>query len=467
MTMVMSPFALASNNNRRKKVLVLGAGMAGLSAAYELKHAGHEVSILEARNRVGGRVHTLREPFADGLYAEVGAMRIPIVHTFTRGYVDHFGLKLNPFTIGNPNTYLYVRGTRIRRSEYAANPGLLSFELAQSEMGRTAGQLWDNAIRDLVALVEREGDDGWQQLEEKYDEYSLEEYLQEKGFSESACEAYGLIENCEALMNTSFIEWLQEDVRGFYRNLSEIDGGMDRLPWAFYPELKNDIRFGAEVVAFDQTADKVIVHFQTATGKFSAEAEFVICTIPFPVLRHIEFLKPLSHAKQKAIRELHYDASAKILFQCRRRFWEDDDGITGGGTETDLPVRAMYYPDHGRETGRGVMLASYTWGQDAERWGSLPPEKRIQQALEDVSAIHPQIVDAFEVGASHFWHSDQYAGGAFALFEPGQLKRLHAHIREPEGRIYFAGEHASREHAWINGAIESGLHAASAIHQLA
>jgi monoamine oxidase len=127
----------------------------------------------------------------------------------------------------------------------------------------------------------------------------------------------------------------------------------------------------------------------------------------------------------------------------------------------------MYYPDHGRETGRGVILASYTWGQDAERWGSLPPEKRIQQALEDISVIHPQIVDTFEVGASHFWHSDQFAGGAFALFEPGQLKRLHGHIRKPEGRIYFAGEHASREHAWINGAIESGLHAANAIHELA
>src|SRR5258706_95428 len=84
---------------------------------------------------------------------------------------------------------------------------------------------------------------------------------------------------------------------------------------------------------------------KATTGKFSEEAASAICPIPFPVLRHIEFLKPLSHPKQRAIRELHYDASAKILFQCRRRFWEDDDGISGGGTETDLPVRAMFYPD--------------------------------------------------------------------------------------------------------------------------
>ncbi|HTZ00628.1 MAG TPA: FAD-dependent oxidoreductase, partial [Rhodocyclaceae bacterium] len=167
-----------------------------------------------------------------------------------------------------------------------------------------------------------------------------------------------------------------------------------------------------------------------------------------------------------AIRELHYDASAKILFQCRRRFWEQDDGIFGGGTITDLPVRNVYYPDHGRETGRGVMLASYTWSEDAQRWGSLSPADRIDQALEDVAQIHPQILQEFEVGASHMWHHDEFAGGAFALFDPGQQTLLYREITAPEGRIYFAGEHTSLHHAWIQGAIESGLRTASAIHAL-
>ncbi|MGH2523539.1 MAG: flavin monoamine oxidase family protein, partial [Anaerolineales bacterium] len=142
----------------------------------------------------------------------------------------------------------------------------------------------------------------------------------------------------------------------------------------------------------------------------------------------------------------------------------EDEGIFGGGTITDLPIRVAFYPDHGRETGRGVLLASYTWSEDAQRWGSLSPHDRIAQALENLAQIHPQILEAFEVGASKMWHDDEFAGGAFALFDPGQQTLLYEQIIAPEGRIHFAGEHASLCHAWIQGAIESGLQAAHAIH---
>ena len=221
------------------------------------------------------------------------------------------------------------------------------------------------------------------------------------------------------------------------------------------------------MVAIEQHDAGVTVHCRNASGRFSETADYVVLTTPFPVLRHVDVLTPFSRLKQRAIRQLHYDASAKVFLQFRRRFWEEDDGIVGGGTVTDLAVRNVYYPDHGRPTGRGVVLASYTWGEDAQRWGSLSPEDRVVQALEDVARIHPQAPDEFEAGASKMWHDDEFAGGAFALFDPGQQTLLFEAICAPEGRIHFAGEHASLSHAWIQGAIESGVRAAAEIHERA
>jgi monoamine oxidase len=192
--------------------------------------------------------------------------------------------------------------------------------------------------------------------------------------------------------------------------------------------------------------------------------DYAIITVPFPVLRHVEIVHPFSPGKRRAIRQLRYDASAKIFLQFRRRFWEEDEGIIGGSTVTDLPIRNVFYPEHGREHGRGVMLASYTWSEDAQRWGSLPAGERLEQALEDLAIIHPTALAEYEVGASKMWHDDPFAGGAFALFEPGQQSLLHEHVIAPEGRVHFAGEHASLAHAWIQGAIESGLRAALEIH---
>jgi monoamine oxidase len=463
--MIRNGVARESTPNRPKKVLIVGAGMAGLVAGYELKRAGHDPLIIEAQHRVGGRVHTLRHPFAEGLYAEVGAMRIPRAHKLTLEYIGRFGLLTNDFTMDNPNAYYYIGGRKVRIAEANQDPSVLGFDVSENERGRRAGELWMEAIRPLLQKLEHGGEGAWDEIVAKYDALSTREFLEGNGWSEGAIEMYGLLANQEAVMNSSFLEVFREDSGNYYTNPLEIQGGSDRLPHAFLPELKANIRFGAKMVAVDQSPGDVTVHFRTAGGRQKETGEYALITVPFPVLRHVEVLQPFSRAKQRAIRQLHYDASAKILFQCRRRFWEEDDGIFGGGTITDLPIRNLYYPDHGRETGRGVILASYTWSEDAQRWGSLIHHDRIQEAMEDVEQIHPQISKEFEVGASWMWHDDEFAGGAFALFDPGQQTLLHEQITAPEGRIHFAGEHASLHHAWIQGAIESGLRAARAIHE--
>ena len=450
-----------------KRVLILGGGIAGLVAAFELKRQGHDPLILEAQHRVGGRVQTLRD-FAPGLYAEAGAMRIPRVHDLTLAYCDLFGLELRPFVMGNPRTLVYINGQRMTVEEADREPERLPFDLADHEKGKTWTQLWNEATSEFREQYEQGGVESLDSLLHSYDQYSIREFLVMRGFSEGALELYGVMSFRESNMNAAVVEQLREIVGRSFEDMQEIVGGMDMLPRAFYAQVRDNVRFGAEITSLEQSPDDVTVHYRTHAGRYSATGDYAICTLPFSVLRDIEVLgEGFSREKQKAIRELNYNASGKILFQTRHRFWEQEDGIVGGTTVTDLPIRRICYPSFSDpHDERGTLLASYTWGQDALRWGAMDAESQIEQALEDVARIHPSITAEFEVGAVKDWYGDPYARGAFALFEPEQQTRLQASIVQPEGRIHFAGEHTSLYHAWIQGALESGLRAAREINDL-
>jgi monoamine oxidase len=296
-------------------------------------------------------------------------MRIPKSHVLTLAYIRRFGLSISPFTASNPQAYYYLHGQKRRIAEVECDPDLLCDTLAEHERGKTFVHWWETALAPIATRL-RESDYHWEEIVAEYDNYSTREFLERNGWSEGAIEIFGLLSNQEALMNASFLELLREELGCYYREMVEIEGGMDSLPRAFLPELGRHIRYGAHVTALDQDENSVTVAYRTVAGSAALVADYALVTLPFPVLRHIETPKPFSRGKQRAIRQLYYDASAKILMQCRRRFWEDE-GIVGGGTITDLPIRNLYYPDHGRETGRGVLLASYTWSEDAQRWGSL------------------------------------------------------------------------------------------------
>lgn len=305
----------------------------------------------------------------------------------------------------------------------------------------------------------------WTTLLTRYGDLSLYDFLRQAGCSPQAITNFAAAEVLESILSSSFLEVLQVELHFIGADMVQIQGGMDRLPLAFLPMLQDYIRFGTEMVALEYTADSVIVHCRSAAGSEQVRADFAILTIPYPAMRFVDVITPFSPGKQAAIRQVHYVNAVKVFLQCRRRFWEEDGGVAGGVTPTDLPSRLIFYPDHGRETGKGVLMAVCAYGEEGNRWSALSADERIDQALRLTAKVYPQILKEFQVGASKSWVHDRYAGGAFTLFDPGQQARLYPHMLTPEGPVHFAGEHASLKHCWIEGAVESGLRAACEIHE--
>ena len=440
---------------RRAHVVVVGAGMAGLVAAYELSRAGHEVTLLEARPRVGGRIFTTREPFSDGLAGELGAMRIPVVHQLTQAYIQAFGLRTAPFHSNNPEGWSYVQGRRRRLREPVDD----IFELAEHERGAGLDGLLERVLAPLRAEAAAPG--GWERVERAWGRASLREFLEKSGWSPGAVEMFGVLARHESLMETSFLEFFRGSNHGASA-MVRIVGGMDQLPRAFLRRVGKDVRYGAVVQALEQGAGFVRVHYESAGQRHAVTGDYLVLTLPYSVLRHVEVAPAWSAAKQRAIRQIHYDNASKIVLQFRRRFWEDE-GIRFGSSVTDLPIRTVVYAETDVDTPRGLVTASYAWGQDSQRWALLDERDRTVQALQNLRLLHPRAPDEFEVGTSHAWQNDPFAGGAYTVFQPGQQARIHEDVKRPEGRIHFAGEHTSLLHRWIEGAVESGLRVATEV----
>lgn len=447
-----------------KKVIVIGAGLAGLSAAYELTQAGHDVTILEARTRAGGRVYTLHEPFSDALYAEAGAIAFSDLHAFTLRYVKLFGLPVDPVLPRDLPPRYYLRGKRITVTESENIDWPLKLTPEEKKLGLFG--MIEKYVAPVLKELANPAMRGWPaEPLKKYDRITFAEFLRKQGASP---DAITLLKPMYAwwgdgVDSISALFLLRDSAIGLNGNQwYAIKGGNDHLPKAFAAELAERIRYGAPVVKIERNQQGVRVVFLQAGEPQTRSADYLICTIPFPVLKHIEISPPFSPEKQKVMEQLPYTSVARVYLQSRKKFWLDAG--PRGWTYTDLPIMNILESTWNQPGSRGI-LHSFMTGPQARRVTAMKEGERISFTLEQMEKVYPGMHENFEGGTSKCWDEDEWSRGDYAWFKPGQMSELMPYIARPEGRVRFAGDHASAWPGWMQGALESGNRAAQEINE--
>jgi monoamine oxidase len=429
-----------------RRILVVGAGLAGLCSAYELSRHGHDVLLFEAQTRPGGRVKTLREGLGFGLTAEAGAGRIPDTHEFTLHYVREFGLELEPFRPTKLDDTYYVQGRSYRATGDAAVQWPL--DLSQEEAKAGLSGLQERYINSVVGSLGQSGFNA--QLPSaisRYDGMTFREFLMDTGLSRDAVHLLTLGFNADV---GSAAWWLLDELnRKTSKTFSHIKGGNDLLPQAFATRLERRVRYGSPVIAIGQNDRSAWVVIQRGGERQLIRGEHVVCAAPFSVVRKMFSEARLAPDKQELIRIQEYTPSTKVFLQTRSNFWRRD-GLSGFAY-TDLPLERLWALN--RDDGRSLLIA-YTESGGAVRLDAMTPSQRVEAVFEDARRIFPKLSEEFEGGVSNSWANDPWQRGAWAQYNVGQIRNIPRNARR-EGRIHFAGEHTSCWNGWMQGALES------------
>jgi monoamine oxidase len=464
-----APFDL-SGRASGTRVLVLGAGLTGLTVAHELGKAGYDCRLLEARPRPGGRVFTVRRgtlseeegsqqtaAFEDGLYFNAGPMRISHHHRTTLAYCRELQVPVEVFVADSESAYVYqtrsstLAGQRIRLREARADfdgyvAELLSKSLSQAQLDQP---LTTEDREKLLAYLRRFG--------------ALNQQREYRGSPRrSGYEERSAPLALRDLLGANFdfylgIDWDSQPT------MMQVVGGMDRLPAALAERLGNRVVYRAAVREIRQSERGVWALYADAGGRVArVEADYCVSTIPLPVLSGIQ--KDLSQPVQSAIAGASYDGAGKIGLQFRRRFWENEDGIHGGRSWTDQEIGQIIYPSHGFQEPKGILVGYYMDFKRTMR--ERPPAERQRLALEQGARIHPQYATEFETAFSVSWPRVPWSRGSWRS-ETGAAHEALAALREPDGRVHFAGDYMTNMSSWMQGAFESAREVAMAIHKRA
>lgn len=454
-----------------KTVAILGAGIAGMAAAYEMRKLGYDCTILEATPIAGGRNRTIRAGDVveetdstqlcmfdtdNDLYFNSGAARISHHHEFLLGYCRNFGVLLETFVNDNHAALMHsasafggqpqiarrvhadTRGNIARLLALAVNQNALDQELSASDkanilqMLRQFGDLTNNFDYTGSSRAGFPGQEntGSRQRGEMLTPLQLQELLSETFWQ----------------LRQDFPQSLNQQP-----TMLQPVGGMDRIANAFAAQLASDIVYEAVVSEIRKLGAGVRVVYQDRFGSsFNLDTDYCICTIPASVLRSIANDFAVSH--QAAIDNFTYSNAGKIAFQSRR-FWEQNHNIYGGISWTTQDITQMLYPNNGFGRANGVIVGAYMFGGAAGiNFAGQTPRQRIDSSILQGNNLHAEYGNEVGRGISVSWLKVPFQFGAWGTSDPGILLT-------PDENIFFAGEHLSILQGWQEGAILSAYHA--------
>jgi monoamine oxidase len=479
-----------SGDVKGASVLVLGAGLAGMTAALELRAAGYKVQILEFNSCPGGRNWTLRGGdsftelggatqtcgFAEGLYLNPGPWRIPYHHRALLDYCKRLGVALEPFIQLNHNALLHASNAfggkpqRIRdiKTDFQGHVSELLAKVTQQGKLDEAVSVEDREIL-LQALR------SWGALDSNYAykanliSADYRGYTKDPGGGLGAAPVAGEPINLSDILKSRLWSSLRNfALHQFQTTMFQPVGGMDMIGKAFAREVGDLIQYDAKVTRIQQTDAGVTVSYVNAKAPAApqmAKADWCVCTIPLSILSQIQI--DVGPRMKAAIDAVPYASSVKIGLQFKRRFWEEDEAIYGGISYTDMPIRQISYPSSGfNQSGRGVLLGAYLFeGANAYEFTSMAPADRVAHAVELGSRIHPQYGAEFENGIAVAWHRVPFTLGCAGYWTENARREHYDNLCQIDGRIVLAGEHASYIPAWQEGAILSSLDAITRLHE--
>ena len=472
-------------------VLVLGAGIAGMTAAYELQKAGYKVQVLEYNNRAGGRNWSVRGgdtytelggatqhcEFDKDLYINPGPWRLPYHHYGMLALAKRLGVKLEPFIQTNHNAYLHNtkayggKPQRFRDVKFDYQ-GHVAELLAKAANSSALDSAVSHEDKEMLLESLRE----WGALDSNFRYVSGPIVSGRRGWKKKpggglsarpvASEVVGLSDLMKSGLWAGLVSDMEYDMQ---TSIFQPVGGMGRIGEAFGRELGSIIQYQVKVTDIRQGEKGVVVTYEDlakggAQGK--ATADWCVVTIPLPILAQIPM--NVGPKLSAAIRSIPYASAIKVGLQFKRRFWEEDEQIYGGISYTNLPIGTIGYPNTGFfGTGKGVLLGCYIWGMDAMEFTSMTPEQRIQETLKQGAQIHPQYPKEFDNGFAMAWHRSPFTMGCMGVWNDAARAEHYDNLCAIDGRIALAGEHASFLGGWQEGSLTSAMDAVTRLHQRA